>query len=67
MNIEELIGRQGHAMVLVRVLQLMCSGDKPQVLTLSPPPLVSSLHLALLHPSAKIDAVFQKPIKSISE
>ena len=34
MNIEESIGRQGHAMVLVRVLQLMCSGDKPQVLTI---------------------------------
>ena len=29
-NIEEWIGRQGHAMVLLRVLQLMCSGDKAQ-------------------------------------
>ena len=31
MNIEEVIGRQGHAMVLLRVLQLMCAGDKAEV------------------------------------
>jgi len=31
MNIEEWIGRQGHAMMLLRMLQLMCSGDKPEV------------------------------------
>ena len=30
-NIEEVIGRQGDAMLLLRVLQLMCGGDKPEV------------------------------------
>jgi hypothetical protein len=38
MNVEEWIGRQGHATVLLRVLQLVCSGEHSAAMQDPPPP-----------------------------